>query len=200
MMTGTSAGDSTWYSWSTDAELGTITSSGSSATWRTWVDSGLSTASSGSNTVWISWCGSDTSDQWTGLYQPHKLTVEQQEQRRLQREEAERQRKEHARKKAEANEKALALLCGMLTQEQREQLNTMSAFEVETERAKYRIKRGRFGNVEELDADGRIIARYCIHPRQSVPDADTMLAQKLMLETDEAAFLRMANKTQIRVQ
>lgn len=37
-------------------------------------------------------------------------------------------------------------------------------------------------------------ALNCAHPGELVPDADTMLAQKLMLEADEPAFLRVANR------
>lgn len=36
---------------------------------------------------------------------------------------------------------------------------------------------------------------YCIHPTEHVPQADTMLAQKLMIETDEEEFLKTANMT-----
>jgi hypothetical protein len=35
--------------------------------------------------------------------------------------------------------------------------------------------------------------RFCAHPETDLPDADTMLAQKLMLEADEAGFLAIAN-------
>jgi hypothetical protein len=34
---------------------------------------------------------------------------------------------------------------------------------------------------------------YCAHPPDYLPDPDAWLAQMLALETDEAAFLRVAN-------
>ena len=58
---------------------------------------------------------------------------------------------------------------------------------------RYRIKRGRVRNVQQVDASGRVLKHFCIHPREEVPDADTMLAQKLLLESMEQEFLRIAN-------
>lgn len=58
----------------------------------------------------------------------------------------------------------------------------------------YRIHRGRSGNVALLERkDGREVERYCAHPVASLPDEDTMLAQKLMLQHDRARFLELAN-------
>ena len=36
-----------------------------------------------------------------------------------------------------------------------------------------------------------------IHPRERVPDSDTMLAQKLLLEADTERFLKIANVTNL---
>lgn len=59
---------------------------------------------------------------------------------------------------------------------------------------RYRIDRGRSQNVRLVEeTTGKVVRTYCAHPVEAVPDPDTMLAQKLMLETDEAAFLRIAN-------
>lgn len=44
-----------------------------------------------------------------------------------------------------------------------------------------------------LGADRKVQKTYCAHPNDQCPDADTMLAQKLMLENDETSFLRIAN-------
>ena len=57
----------------------------------------------------------------------------------------------------------------------------------------YRIERGRSRNIAEVDDVGAVIRRLCAHPVEAVPDADTMLAQKLWLEADEEAFRRIAN-------
>lgn len=53
--------------------------------------------------------------------------------------------------------------------------------------------RGRHGNVDQVDDSGRRIKRLCVHPVEGVPDADTMLAQKLFLEGSEEELLRVAN-------
>ena len=171
-------------------------SSDSDTVWGTWIACGGTSANA--NTVWYVW-SDDIAPQYIS-HRPRELTPEERERREQQRQEAEQHRQERERQRAEANQKAEELLQGVLTQEQREQLEAMAAFEVETERARYRIRRGRSGNVQELDVEGRVVARYCIHPREAVPDADTMLAQKLLLEVDEAAFLRIANRTSVRVQ
>ena len=57
----------------------------------------------------------------------------------------------------------------------------------------YRIKRGRSRNIQEINEAGAVLRRLCAHPVEDVPDADTMLAQKLWLEADEEAFRRIAN-------
>ena len=58
---------------------------------------------------------------------------------------------------------------------------------------KYRINRGRSANIDVLDETGKVVRSLCVHPREGVPDADTMLSQALMLRHDEEALLRMAN-------
>jgi hypothetical protein len=45
-----------------------------------------------------------------------------------------------------------------------------------------------------VDENDKPLSRYCIHPRDAVPDEDTMLMQMLMLETNEQEFLRIANR------
>jgi hypothetical protein len=60
---------------------------------------------------------------------------------------------------------------------------------------RYKVSHGRSGNVKLIDPKGKELASFCIHPGIACPDEDTMLAQKLMLETDEKAFLRIANHT-----
>lgn len=97
----------------------------------------------------------------------------------------------------EAKARAERLLVENISPKQREQLRLHGYFDVEIGGNTYRIKRGRQGNVFSLDGRGGLIERLCIHPEAYVPDADTMLAQKLLLETDEAAFLRTANHTRL---
>jgi hypothetical protein len=96
---------------------------------------------------------------------------------------------------AEADTKAETLLRACLTAEQNEDLQKKGCFYLYVGDKKYRVKRGYAGNVELVDSkDDRTIHRYCIHPQMRVPDADAMLAQKCMLEANEAEFLRIANR------
>lgn len=104
------------------------------------------------------------------------------------------QRLEHER----ANARAEALLTEHLTAQQTEELRARGHFHLETiatngERRRYRIRRGRHGNIDQVDAAGKLIKSLCVHPTMQVPDADTMLAQKLWLEFNEPELLRVAN-------
>ena len=99
-----------------------------------------------------------------------------------------------------ADKRAEKLLQETLSLAQREELALNGFFTLTTiaksgEERIYRIRRGRSRNVEQVDATGRRIKTLCAHPIAAVPDADTMLAQKLMLETPEMQeeFLRIAN-------
>jgi hypothetical protein len=116
--------------------------------------------------------------------------VETEEQRlaREAREMAARIKREAATKRAEE----LLLVC--LTEEQRKQYTELGYFETLVNDKVYRINRGRSGNVQLIEG-GVPKAKFCIHPRAIIPDQDTMLAQLLMLRTDEAEFLRVANRT-----
>jgi hypothetical protein len=121
--------------------------------------------------------------------------------REEERQRAERERREaeekRRREEQEAKERAEALLVRHLNEQQREDLRTKNHFFVEVRGEKYKISRGRSGNVQQIDKDGQAIRQFCIHPREYVPDADTMLAQKLFLETDPDGFHRIANVTNL---
>jgi hypothetical protein len=92
--------------------------------------------------------------------------------------------------------RAKALLEENLSAAQRDELAKARYFTVHSHDAQreYRITHGRAGNVL-LFKDGRAVKKFCIHPAIACPDEDTMLAQKLLLETDEKEFLRIANHT-----
>lgn len=99
-----------------------------------------------------------------------------------------------------AEKRAEKLLQETLSPAQREELASKGFFTLTTiaksgEERIYRIKRGRSRNVEQVDATGRRIKTLCAHPVAAIPDADTMVAQKLMLETPDMQeeFLRIAN-------
>lgn len=95
----------------------------------------------------------------------------------------------------QASARADALLAEFLDAMQRDQLVKDKMFIVESETGKrYEIKAGK--RVAELDKNGKPVALYCIRPEDwNLPDGDVMLAQKLMLETDEKSFLKIANRT-----
>ncbi len=60
----------------------------------------------------------------------------------------------------------------------------------------YRVEYGTAGNIRLLDKSGKAVAKFCIHPHVCLPVEDVMLCQKLLLETDEKEFLRIANRTE----
>jgi hypothetical protein len=103
-----------------------------------------------------------------------------------------------AREESEqARLQARRLLAACLSRDQRRELHAAGAFHVVgSEGRRYLIHRGQVRNVLELDDKGRPRARWCGHPDPRVeptPDEDAMLAQKLLIETDEARFRDVAN-------
>ena len=97
---------------------------------------------------------------------------------------------------AEAEARGLQLLKEWLSPAQLEQYERVGSFEVtgSHSRKRYRIRPGLSYNVDELDADGREVMRYCFVPEGSLVLGDQMLAQKVALETDEKAALKVANR------
>lgn len=96
----------------------------------------------------------------------------------------------------EAEKRAEALLRSQLSPEQLATYEAAKYFDVIIdEHRTYRIRRGWAGNIELIDARRVTVAKYCIHPKHPIPVGDAMLAQKLMLETEEDRFLDVANMT-----
>jgi hypothetical protein len=60
---------------------------------------------------------------------------------------------------------------------------------------RYKILRGRTFNVHELDREGSVRDSLCFGPEGSLVEGDVMLAQKIALETDERAALKVANRS-----
>ena len=89
----------------------------------------------------------------------------------------------------QARRRAEALLWAWLSPVQRKQYRARRWFEVTTASGRrYRILRG---GVVRLDPRG---SGYCIEATAPVPVADEMLANKLLLETDERRFLATAHR------
>jgi len=136
---------------------------------------------------------------WNAEYHIRKDELErvcqEQEQRRLELAAAQRLAAEEREKiRLAANGKAEKLLLSCLSPEQRDTYQKKGLFYLYTKSGKrYRIEKGRSGNVRLVNDKDVILKRYCIHPIEQVPDQDTMLAQALLLQSNEAEFLRVAN-------
>ncbi|MDA9506121.1 hypothetical protein XI09_16065 [Bradyrhizobium sp. CCBAU 11386] len=92
--------------------------------------------------------------------------------------------------------RALRLLREWLSPEQRAQFDADGYFEVigsHTGR-RYRIHHGTVGNVLEVDEKGQPKIGWCFVPERTMLAGDVMLAQKIALETDEAAVLALAHR------
>uniref|UniRef100_A0A6M3L1V4 Uncharacterized protein n=1 Tax=viral metagenome TaxID=1070528 RepID=A0A6M3L1V4_9ZZZZ len=174
-----------------------VTTNGTCLAWNYWVDYG--NASTAANT-WVYWndsttyipCNLQFKDQHLVSWEPE---TEEQKQLRLVSEELARvAEQERLEKQRQAEEKALQLLLDNLEENQVEIFKKTGCFVVTSQSGKkYRINKGRSSNVEELKEDGTTEKRMCFHPELWVPDYDTMLAQKLMLEFSEQEARRVAN-------
>jgi hypothetical protein len=136
-----------------------------------------------------------TAESWKAEYwyrwvnQQEETAEQRAERQRIQAQHDQRARDYAAVRKAAA-ERAERLLEACLTSGQREQLQKNGWFVVYSKSGRaYQIRRGRARNVVEVNTR----RTYCCHPVDNVPDADTMLAQKLMIESQEDEFLRTAN-------
>jgi hypothetical protein len=105
-------------------------------------------------------------------------------------------REEREAKRKAASLRAEHLLFTILTPSQVRQYTDDEYFDVVIDQRTYRIRKGYSRNVELIEA-GKPTALYCAHPANaySMPVPDTMLAQLLALKTNEAEFLKTANKT-----
>jgi hypothetical protein len=96
-------------------------------------------------------------------------------------------------RRRQARMRAEALLWAWLSPAQRRQYRARRWFEVRTASGRrYRILRG---GVVRVDPRG---SGYCIEATTPVPVADEMLANKLLLETDERRFLATAHRFRYR--
>lgn len=96
--------------------------------------------------------------------------------------------------RTDAEKRAQTLLRDLLRPEQVAQLNQMGFIELRSRlipgRA-YRIPRRR-GQVQVYE-EGRHAGSLCVQPTRWVPDGDLVLMHKLMIEANEAEYLRTAN-------
>ena len=97
----------------------------------------------------------------------------------------------------EARQRAEELLFLMLSPEQQKQYKEKGYFETEVNDNRYRLYKGRSGNIKKLNKQGREEVSLCVHPVEWTPDEDTLLAQFLALHSDEASLLGTANHTRL---
>jgi len=97
--------------------------------------------------------------------------------------------------KVDAGERAERLLLDNLNEAQRVMYARAKKIIVKGQETgdEYEISLGRSRNIRVLGGDGKYKRTLCAHPAEAVPNADTVLAQKLMLECAEREFLRIAN-------
>jgi hypothetical protein len=96
-------------------------------------------------------------------------------------------------RRREARLRAEALLWAWLSPAQRKQYHARRWFEVTTASGRrYRILRGGVVRVRPRGSG------FCIEATSPVPVADEMLANKLLLETDERRFLATAHRFPFR--
>jgi hypothetical protein len=99
---------------------------------------------------------------------------------------------------SEASNKAIALLKRWLSPEQRRELEKRGSFDVVGSHTgrRYRIYPGKLNNVRILQ-DNFEVAALCFAPADAgfLPEADIMLAQKIALETNEKAALKVAHQS-----
>ena len=106
------------------------------------------------------------------------------------------QEEERAAKLVVAESRAEQLMFSLLRPDQVKQYLDHGYFETDVNDRVYRIKKGRSMNVE-LIVKGKPTIRYCAHPRDWTPAPDAMIAQLLMLKTDEQKFIATANRVQL---
>jgi hypothetical protein len=180
--------------------------------WKSWnstyVERTTATGTSGTTTLvvdpWVVWVqlADGTITGTLPSIQP-RISEEEYQARRREEERREnewrQQRAIEAREREAAKARAQVLLREHLTEEQKAELADKRFFSLSVidgksgERRHYRIHQGRAGNVEQVNESGNRIKGFCIHPSIDCPDEDTMLAQKLWLETREDEFRRVAN-------
>lgn len=104
-----------------------------------------------------------------------------------------------AAKRDMADKRAVELLMSVLdSRQQKQYLDTGSILVVTPKGRHVQLNNGWGGNaVEKCARTGRPLKRFCIHPANAMPDADNVLLQKLLLETDEDKFFRVAYTTDL---
>lgn len=99
-------------------------------------------------------------------------------------------------RRKKAIKKGRRLLMDVLTDEQKREYARTRSFTVNGANGRRFLLR-KSGTTHELDESGLAIYSHCIHLPYSYIDEDTLVAVKLLLETDVKSFLRIANTTRL---
>jgi len=187
-----------WTVWCTSSCTNSTTTTSSNNAWVSWVtDDSTTSTSTTTGTTWSTWNSVSTNNAPPATNSWRAVRREETEEERAERErrtEERRLRLEEERKiREEAHERAEKLLLGFLDRKQRKDWVKGGRFYLYSGKKRYRIKRGRAGNVELVDRKGEVLERYCCHPVQHVPEADCALSQMLALQYNEEHFLKLAN-------
>jgi hypothetical protein len=209
-----------WTYWSSNtatsfSNMGTA-ATGTADAFRYWTQqnsSATTSFASGSN-VWNEWAtgtaSSSISQQYPQrYYDPYANETDEERIARLERQAVVREqqlRKERRRRIRSdlAVIRAQRLLHSVLSDEQLTEFERTKAFTLTVidsrtgAERRFRINQGKAGNVTEIDEKGQPLAKYCVHLYGREPMEDTLVAQKLLLETDVEEFERLANVTRIR--
>jgi hypothetical protein len=189
--------DWVWRLWNVDyTSASQIRVVSADRVWRSWVTSASTntsvtvdyeTTSAENANVWY---------RWNRGYAPSSAPVfnfGRPEETAEQRAERERRVREQEAERAAAKVRANSLLLSLLNEDQKRDWVEKGHFYLHVGDRKYRIKRGRSGNVELVDSNNEPLERYCAHPIPNVPDEDTAVAQMMHLMYDEDRFIGLAN-------
>lgn len=147
--------------------------------------------------VWIDATGSSSNDTWTGWIDIGTTSGALSWQASQPGEEQIAARKEAEAAKKATESRARELLLSVLDGGQKKAYRKDRKFPVVGSNGK-RYLLGDHVTAELGDA-GKVVARFCIHTKAwQIPQADQVLARKLLLEADEDTFLRIANRSLVR--
>ncbi len=184
---------------------GTTGAATTASVWCHWVGTCGSATTASNDTCWVQWnTGSGfrlVNQPQSGQYvAPKPPTAEQlaatearAEQYRKDAERYKKQAEEERLKRIAAEKKAEKLLKEHLSKEQLQEYEKDGHFHVIGESGqRYRIRTKSPSINVDVIKDGKTVRKLCAHP-PGVPLGDAILCQKLALEHDEKAFLKIAN-------
>lgn len=171
-----------WGQWVNQTQTATTTITITANVWNTWTSTSTMMSGLGGN------------GQSNGMLAPTPPTPEQLAlvEQRQQAAAAETKRRD------EAAARAKTLLRDNLTAAQLKALDKHGWFLVQGGKSGklYRVRANSYaGNIYELDAKKKEVARYCVHMTSDIPLHDHLLAQALSLRFDEEHIIARANRT-----